>query len=178
MRLKSVRRPALLTAAAVSLAVGVLVPGSSATAAPTKGKPSAAPTTQCTSIVANEHTLERTPVDVDPVGLSVGDGGTFVNDFRKDDGTLVAVTHGSIKILYQRPEDGHFFGRYQERIDFANGGTVITSGVADDTAMLTGGKSYISLTGVGGRYRGYYGVREWDFLSRVDTLATFTLCHG
>ena len=177
MRLKSVPRPAFMAAAAVSLAACVLVPGS-ASASPDQAKPKAVPNTVCTTITANEHVLSRSQEDADPVGVAnVGDIGHFNNDFRKDDGTLVAETHGTVRILYTRASDGHLFGRYRETIKFADGGVVTTLGVADISAMLEGGKSYIALTGVGGRYRGYFGIREWDFLTRNDTLATFTLCH-
>ncbi|MDX2548603.1 allene oxide cyclase barrel-like domain-containing protein [Streptomyces sp. WI04-05B] len=178
MRLKSVPRPAFIAAAAVSLAACVLVVPGSAAATSAEAGPKPVPNTVCTTITANEHVLSRSQEDADPVGVpSVGDIGHFNNDFRKDDGTLVAETHGTVRLLYTRPSDGHIFGRYQETIRFAGGGVVTTLGVADISAMLQGGKSYISLTGVGGRYRGYFGIREWDFLTRDDTLATFTLCH-
>jgi hypothetical protein len=173
-RTRTTRAVGLATAAVSLFALTTGFTGSAS--AETSGAKTHAKSTACVVLTdLTETNVNRNYYDVAPEGLSVGDAGRYTNEVHDVDGKLRATVYGTTHMIYS-DADQHVIATYDEKIVFTDGGRIHTLGTADINNMLAGGSSVIGAVGTGGRYKGYHGVRQWDFKTRDVVVDTFRLC--
>ncbi|MFB6893127.1 hypothetical protein ACFCX4_27875 [Kitasatospora sp. NPDC056327] len=169
-------RPAVLAAATVSIVALASGLGGSAFADAAQGKKH--PESPACVVFKDlpEFVTSMDYHDQAPAGPSVGDFGFYTDEVKDASGAKVADVVGTGRILYQRETDGHLIIHYNDVVTFANGSKVSAIGTADVNALIGGAGVSQALIGTKGRYKGWYGTREWTRVSQKEALVTMTLC--
>jgi hypothetical protein len=101
----------------------------------------------------NPDLTGRTPTvdDVAKVELEIFDA----------EGGLLGRTAGAGRMLYQRPEDGHFIAYFGERIELLDGNVIRAGGLVDDARLTAGEHATFPAVVVEGPLRGAIGFRQF-----------------
>ncbi|TDD65664.1 allene oxide cyclase barrel-like domain-containing protein [Actinomadura rubrisoli] len=166
---------AVATAVAAMVALATGLGGPASAAEPGKAKPG----TPGKCVVWKDLPESVTGIDYQdtpPTGPSVGDTGVYHDVLKDLDGRVVAKVTGTGRMLYNDPVTGHLIGLYEDEIRFTGGGAAKALGSADINVMLGGATVSIGLVGTKGKYRGWYGTRNWIVKSHELAIVTMTLC--
>ncbi|MFC9328321.1 hypothetical protein [Kitasatospora sp. NPDC057015] len=169
-------RPAVLAAVTVSLFALTAGLGGSAYAGATPDKKLAGSNSCVVWKDLPEFVTSMDYHDPAPAGASVGDFGFYTDEVKDAAGNKVADVKGTGRILYQRESDGHLIIHYDDVVTFANGSKVSAIGTADVNALIGGAGVSQALIGTKGKYKGWFGTREWTRVSQKEAVVTMTLC--
>ncbi|GCB53267.1 hypothetical protein [Streptomyces sp. NL15-2K] len=117
--------------------------------------------------VVEKITKSELNVTTPPNTWGPGTMATYWCDVFDADGKVVGTTVGSMVILYQDPETGHFIEQVSEQISLPDG-TIAASGLVDRTEVLQQKWLGYRAEGTSGRYLGMTGSRNFRITSLTD----------
>jgi hypothetical protein len=143
--------------------------------------------TRCTVIdnlteqtMAHDYVGQSQTVPVQNVGESL----VYYDNLYDQQNKVVGHAVGFVSGIYKRPSDGHLMTQYYETVELPDG-TFSDNGINDRLAVFDGGTAHFDAIGTAGKYLGWKGTREWQFLPPITrpprpdarTSVHIELCH-